>query len=500
MAEWVRLAGRVGSVWRHQGGTAVVRKVSRALLARLAGETTVATDRLGARAAAGTPSGVRDLSGLVASATPAPDRPDSGADGTIRAVVLAALDVIDRPPGEPPRHPLLDTLLPDPRVAELVKAYAWRLAEAAGDGCRQAGRPSCRVEVQPSTLAADPLALAFLYHLFAFRHPRLEVITGADPGSPALAIADAEIGRVGVAGDGIQTLGFTFPETGRTVARNLGAAVRHRSWEFLGPAAAAPAVDREAPSFSVVLPVYDRTDELVAAVGSVLNQDYPWCELVLVFNGSPPETLALLPKIRRLLKARRYREQVVLLPAAYGAANIPRNIGAFAASGDVIVFLDSDDALEVPGFLSRLADRVRTADPACCLFYPETVEFVNIDRDHWIQGRLVAARPPRCDWETLYHQGNVLNNSGVAVSRARFLAVGGLDPAMSYCEDYELFLRLVGRDRYGLPFPAQVRITLHRRNNEIRFEADRLAWLDRGRRTAEAALAGRPGEPTASAR
>jgi hypothetical protein len=45
-----------------------------------------------------------------------------------------------------------------------------------------------------------------------------------------------------------------------------------------------------------------------------------------------------------------------------------------------------------------------------------------------------------------------------------------------------------------------VRITLHRRNNEIRFEADREAWLEKGRRTAEAFLARPSGAPVSLGR
>lgn len=238
-------------------------------------------------------------------------------------------------------------------------------------------------------------------------------------------------------------------------------------------------------SFSIVIPVYDRTDDLIEAISSVLNQDYPWCELVLVFNGSPNQTLGLIPKIRTLIKSRRYRHNIIILPFAYGSATIPRNIGCFASTGDFIIFLDSDDCLQTPDFISRLESVASNSEESCCLFYPKTVEFINIDRDHPIRGKLTATRPPLCNWDVLYHQGNVLNNSGVCINRKTFLEVGGINQSMEYCEDYELFLRLVGKGKYGLPFDSSVRIKLHSQNNEIRFEHQSSIWQMRAKKSAE---------------
>jgi Glycosyl transferase family 2 len=463
----------------------VVHKGSRLIFRRLGGQPGEAPPDAGKPVRGVGPVG-RDLTGLATAPMPASS---AAADGRVDPLALAAIERLDDPL-EAPAPAALEPVLRDPAVSEVVKAYCWRVFEATHSGRRPPAWPQCRVAARPEILARDPLALLFLHHLFAFRAPIVEWTRPESEGP--LVIRDDEIGVVTVEGDGIQTLSFRFPERGTVARHNVGAAVRHPSFDFLTAGPAAPAPNPIGPMFSVVIPVYDRTTELMAAVGSVLNQEYPWCELVLVFNGSPSETLALVPRIRRLAKARRYRERLLVLPRAYGAATIPRNIGGFAATGDVIVFLDSDDTLEAPGFLARAAQRVASTDERCALFYPATVEFVNTDRDHWIRGRLVCARPPRCDWDVLYTQGNVLNNTGVGVRRARFLQIGGLDASLEYCEDYELYMRAVGKSRYGLPVEAGVQITLHRGNNEIRFEANKLDWLRRAQQLAEAFTAREP--------
>ena len=482
----VRLGTRAWRVWRRDGSRAFVRKASLALLRRLSGEA--GSPGTGTSVAAGSEPpehALRDVPALCQLTEP------SGAPSAVAPVdpaVLAAIECVARPLDKVDGG-IVETVLADAEISDVVKAYFWRLCEAMPGMEHRRVLPRARVAARLDLLKRDPLALVILYHLCSFRNVDVElaaVATADEAGGPppVLVIADPAIGRCTVSGDGAETLTFRWPDTGITIRRNLGAALRERSFEFLAPASGPRRAAH--PSFSVVIPVYDRTTELLEAIGSVLNQDYPWCELVLVFNGSPSETLRLVPKIRRLTKARRYREQVIVLPRAYGAGTVPRNIGGFASTGDVIVFLDSDDRLEVPAFLSRAAERVQSAEDRCCLFYPATVEFVNIDRDHWIQGRRVAARPPLCDWDVLYTQGSVLNNSGVGIRRDRFLEIEGLNPAMEYCEDYELHMRAVGKTRYGLPVDARVRITLHSRNNEIRFEADKLAWMLRAQQSAEA--------------
>ncbi|HEX4301898.1 MAG TPA: glycosyltransferase [Rhizomicrobium sp.] len=89
------------------------------------------------------------------------------------------------------------------------------------------------------------------------------------------------------------------------------------------------------PFFSVVIPVYNRADCLGAALHSVLAQDDPDFEIVVVDDGSRDDPKAVIagiadPRIRYIRQDN----------AGGGAA---RNRGILAAVGDFIAFLDSDD-------------------------------------------------------------------------------------------------------------------------------------------------------------
>src|SRR5689334_25256855 len=87
-------------------------------------------------------------------------------------------------------------------------------------------------------------------------------------------------------------------------------------------------------SVSVVLPTYERREQVVRAVESVLRQTYRDFELIVVDDGSTDGTEAAL---RRLGDGLRYvrREN--------GGTGAARNTGTELARGAVVAFLDSDD-------------------------------------------------------------------------------------------------------------------------------------------------------------
>ncbi len=100
------------------------------------------------------------------------------------------------------------------------------------------------------------------------------------------------------------------------------------------------------PKVSVLVPVYNGEATIVPCVESVLAQDYPNYELIVVDDASTdrtPERLA------------RYRDRATILrnPANSGIART-YNRALATASGEVVVMLASDCALRSPDYLARL--------------------------------------------------------------------------------------------------------------------------------------------------
>ncbi|HVF37605.1 MAG TPA: glycosyltransferase family 2 protein, partial [Sphingomicrobium sp.] len=91
------------------------------------------------------------------------------------------------------------------------------------------------------------------------------------------------------------------------------------------------------PAISVVMPVYNRADSVGRAVASVLAQDFPDFELIVVDDGSTDGTAeAVSAEIDPRLR-------LIRLPGNAGG-NAARNRGIEAARAPLIAFLDSDDA------------------------------------------------------------------------------------------------------------------------------------------------------------
>ncbi|MFZ4152898.1 bifunctional glycosyltransferase/CDP-glycerol:glycerophosphate glycerophosphotransferase [Streptomyces pseudogriseolus] len=117
------------------------------------------------------------------------------------------------------------------------------------------------------------------------------------------------------------------------------------------------------PRFSVIVPVHNVQGYLHACLDSVLGQSYRDLEVIAVDDRSPDGCGAILDDYA----ARDERVRVLHLEENVGLGRA-RNAGMPHATGDFLLFLDSDDTL-TPGALHALADRLdETGDPDVLVF------------------------------------------------------------------------------------------------------------------------------------
>ena len=110
------------------------------------------------------------------------------------------------------------------------------------------------------------------------------------------------------------------------------------------------------PLLSVIIPVYNAQDVLAAAVESVLSQGIDAVEVILVNDGSRDGSLEICQEYAR--NDPRFR----VINQANSGPGAARNAGLFHASGQYVLFVDSDDSLQ-PGTLNCLLQTVQ-ADQA----------------------------------------------------------------------------------------------------------------------------------------
>lgn len=110
--------------------------------------------------------------------------------------------------------------------------------------------------------------------------------------------------------------------------------------------------------FSIVCPVYNKENQLVATVNSVLKQSFGEFELILVDNNSTDNSLEILNSFSDpRVKVRQEKKP------GPGAA---RNNGVYAATFDWIAYLDADDLWE-EDYLENYKTAIEN-HPSCVFF------------------------------------------------------------------------------------------------------------------------------------
>ena len=90
-------------------------------------------------------------------------------------------------------------------------------------------------------------------------------------------------------------------------------------------------------SISVVIPTYNRANDLIAAIKSVLAQTYPVTEIVVCDDGSSDNSKKLVAALNNpVIKW--------IDCGTNGRPAIPRNTGIQQSKGNWVAFLDSDDS------------------------------------------------------------------------------------------------------------------------------------------------------------
>lgn len=91
------------------------------------------------------------------------------------------------------------------------------------------------------------------------------------------------------------------------------------------------------PTISVIIPIYNVESYLVQCVDSVRNQTYKEIEIILVNDGSPDNSPAICDEYAQK------DNRVKVIHKENGGLSDARNEGLKKATGDFVVFLDSDD-------------------------------------------------------------------------------------------------------------------------------------------------------------
>lgn len=191
---------------------------------------------------------------------------------------------------------------------------------------------------------------------------------------------------------------------------------------------------------SVVIPFYNRGAFIEETLRSALAARYADTEIIIVNDGS--DEPASLEALRRIEAAGHPKLRVVTT-VNHGAATA-RNIGATLASGEFLVFLDSDDLIAPDFFRRAVAVLQRYHNVG---FVYSWVRFFDGNSSVW----------PTWNTEFPFLLGHNMLPIIAVARRKLFLEHGRYRPEVAYnLEDYDSWLRIASSGALGVSIPEML--------------------------------------------
>lgn len=212
------------------------------------------------------------------------------------------------------------------------------------------------------------------------------------------------------------------------------------------------------PLVSIVTPSFNQARYIEATIRSVLEQDYPRIEYLIVDGGSTDGTVEIIKK---------YEGRIGWWVSEQDKGQTDAiNKGFARAKGDILAWLNSDDTYE-PGAVAA-AVKYLMEHPRVGMVYGDC-NFIN--EEGQVIGRF---RAEQTDYRLL-RQGYVHIPQQTMFFRAElWQQVGPLDPSFYFAMDYDLWTRLAARTQLKYVPQTWANFRLHTSGKTI--AADDRCW------------------------
>ncbi len=178
------------------------------------------------------------------------------------------------------------------------------------------------------------------------------------------------------------------------------------------------------PLVSIVTPCYNMGRYLEQTIESVLAQDYPNIEYIVMDGGSSDDSLRILEKYRGRLEFHSGQDR--------GTADAI-NRGFERSRGGVFAYLNADDTY-LPGAITTAVQNLMPV-PGIGVVYGDA---------NWVdeEGRVLAPYPTKPYEPSLLSQECFICQPATFIRREAFELAGLMDPKLQYAYDYDLWIRL----------------------------------------------------------
>lgn len=188
----------------------------------------------------------------------------------------------------------------------------------------------------------------------------------------------------------------------------------------------------QSPLVSVILPVRNREASIARAINSVLAQTYSHLELIVIDDGSTDGT-------RRVVES--FGPQVKLISQSQQGVYPARNAGLRESSGELVAFIDSDDAWLPNRLAAQVPLMIR---PEVGLVFGDVIH-VTAPRSGAVptgQTSFQISPPGRGRVADRFASFNFVPTVTVVVRRSCLQAIGGFSEETDVSADYLAWLRI----------------------------------------------------------
>jgi glycosyltransferase involved in cell wall biosynthesis len=184
------------------------------------------------------------------------------------------------------------------------------------------------------------------------------------------------------------------------------------------------------PRISVITPSFNQAQFIEQTITSVLDQQPDVSvEYIVVDGGSTDGTLDIL---------RRYEGRLRWISEPDSGQGDAINKGMRMASGDILAWINSDDAY-LPEALCYAAS-VFADEPDAAFLYGDALAIDDRDRGY---GMRTHIRP--CDLDFLIHMSDPITQPATFWRRSVWETCGELDTSLHYALDYEYWMRVAAK-------------------------------------------------------
>ncbi len=191
------------------------------------------------------------------------------------------------------------------------------------------------------------------------------------------------------------------------------------------------------PKISIVTPSYNQGEFIEETIRSVLLQNYPNLEYIIMDGGSTDKTQAILKRYSPCLS------HIVSEPD--GGQSDAIATGFEIANGELLAWLCSDD-LYLQGSLEWLANQY-IISPKIDLFCGAAKIDQGTGWFPWIETRYKYSTPT---YAKLIARGQSVQQPACFWTKRAYQKTAGIDRTLKFCMDYDLLLKLcqVGKAKY----------------------------------------------------